>query len=118
MQPVFGFLLFGAVTLIASIVASKRGRSGILVFVLCVVAGFVLVVVTNNAGGGAVGAAFAAFIAPIAALIWATSTKSSEQLAVTTGEHGDFKKCPFCAESIRREAVKCKHCGSSLDSTS
>ena len=118
MQPVFGFLLFGAVTLIASIVASKRGRSGILVFVLCVVAGFILVVVTNNAGGGAVGAAFSAFIAPIAALIWATSTQSSEQLAIRVGEHGDFKKCPFCAESIRREAVKCKHCGSSLDSTS
>lgn len=118
MQPIFGFLLFGVATLIASIVASKRGRSGILVFVLCVVAGFILVVIANNAGGGAVGAGFAAFVAPVAALIWAMSTQSSEQLAVTAGEHGDFKKCPFCAESVRKEAVKCKHCGSALDSAS
>lgn len=116
MEPVFGFLLFGIASVIASIVARKRGRSSVLVFLFCVVAGFVLVVVTNNAGGGAVGAGFAAFAAPIAALVWATSTRSSEQLAVSTGEHGDFKKCPFCAESVRKEAVKCKHCGSTLDS--
>lgn len=118
MEPVFGFLLFGIASLIASIVASKRGRSGVLVFVFCVIAGFILVVVTNNAGGGAIGAAFAAFVAPIAALIWATSTRNSEQLAVATGEHGEFKKCPFCAESVRKEAVKCKHCGSTLNSAS
>ena len=26
-----------------------------------------------------------------------------------------YRKCPFCAEEIRREAVKCKHCGSDVE---
>lgn len=26
-----------------------------------------------------------------------------------------MRKCPFCAELVKQEAIKCKHCGSSIE---
>jgi hypothetical protein len=31
---------------------------------------------------------------------------------VQTGN--DIKQCPFCAETVKMEAIKCKHCGSDI----
>ena len=38
------------------------------------------------------------------------------EIQVLTAE-SNLKPCPWCAESIRAEAVKCRHCGSILDAS-
>jgi hypothetical protein len=58
-----------------------------------------------------------AFLCPVAGFAVALMTDNAEQVAVETGAFGDYRKCPFCAESVRKEALKCKHCHSSLETT-
>lgn len=115
MEPIYGFMLYFAACMIVSAIASKRGRSGLILFVVSIVAGVGMVMFVSQVIGQRTMAGFGAFLVPLAALVWALMTKSSAELAVEEGHYGDFRKCPFCAESVRKEAIKCKHCGSSIE---
>ena len=41
---------------------------------------------------------------------------SNEELPVVIPQEGT-RRCPWCAETIRAEALKCRHCGSILDAS-
>jgi len=91
MEIVIGWLIF---SLVAAWIASSKGRSGFGVFVLSVL------------------------LSPLIGIIVALVMQRADKIEATQVVHGgvsrEFWKCPFCAEAVRFEALKCKHCGSDL----
>ncbi|MCE0965683.1 hypothetical protein [Pseudomonas sp. NMI4491_12] len=39
----------------------------------------------------------------------------SIEIAKKFGSSASYRKCPYCAEVVQREAIKCKHCSSDLE---
>ena len=86
------FLIWIALSALAGYAANSKGHSGILFFFISLL------------------------LSPIVGIIWALLLKDeSEEKSI---KFGDLKKCPFCAEAVKYEAIKCKHCGELLSKSS
>ena len=118
MEPIWGLILFLAMCGIVALVANKKGRSGMIFFFASAAPALPLVMLVSFGFGNSetkgLPMAIAAFLCPIVGFIAAVMADNKEQVAARTGDFGDYKKCPFCAESVHKEAIKCKHCGSAL----
>lgn len=89
MEYIFIWLLFG---IVAAAIASGKGRSG--------------------CGWFLIGALLGPFSLVVA--LMPSAEQKDEQKAVAEGVSDEYRKCPMCAEAIRKEAVKCRYCGSEI----
>jgi RNA polymerase subunit RPABC4/transcription elongation factor Spt4 len=73
----------------------------------------VVTTIVANAKGLSLGkwAAIGFILGPIGVIWSLVAARNEVTLAERQVDAGQMKKCPFCAEHIKTEAVVCKHCG-------
>lgn len=91
MDILLWILVFVFSFVLSGVLAARRGRS---------VIGFLLISLLLSP-----------LISIVVVLLVGKSEKGMERKALANG----YKKCPACAELVRREAKICKHCGTEFE---
>jgi hypothetical protein len=88
------FIFWFALSVLAGVIAGNKGRSGFGFFLL------------------------ALLLSPLIGIIAAAAaTPNVKNIESTQVASGDSKKCAYCAELIKAEAIVCRYCGKDVAST-
>ena len=84
-------ILWFILSCVAGIIASNKGRFGLGYFLLSI------------------------FLTPLIGLLCALAAgKNVAQIEKRQIHNAEMRRCPCCAEIVRTQAIKCRHCGSAL----
>ena len=83
--------------------------------IIWVVCGLIAGAIAENKGrSGCGGFAIGVLLGPLG-IIWALVMKTDQtKVDDKSLKSGKMKKCPACAELVKAEATKCRHCGEDL----
>jgi hypothetical protein len=73
-----------------------------------------MLVMQNKGRSGCGGFALGFLLGPFGLIIALVLSSDQAVLEKSSLETGEMRKCPFCAEVIRKEARKCRYCGSDI----
>ncbi len=86
-----GIVIWLVLAIMVGVFASNKGRSGIGFFLLAVI------------------------LSPLIGIIIAVLVSPNQQVMDSKAlDSGSMKKCPSCAELVKKEASMCKHCQSAF----
>ena len=86
--------------------------AAIIIWLLC---GIMAASIASNKGdSGCFGFILGILLGPIGVIIALLSSPKQAKLDESALKSGKMKKCPACAELVKAEATKCRHCGEEL----
>jgi len=120
-MPLICVILFFFISALAAFIANMKGRSGWKLFLTMNGAALAfdvfMLLAFPDLEYRRLGVTLVILAGGVVALGMAIFSPNSMQIAVRNGQYGEYRRCPQCAEPVRKDAVKCKHCHSKLEAS-